>query len=178
MTLSPTFIPDTGKIILNIGNFSEFLIYFNDWGSYGIIGFNAVKGNINAMKNMYLIGEISRKVNLSQKRIREYEKEGFIAPVRESKTNNRHYTDLDIKQIKQVNNLIHKHGLTISCLKTLLKSAPCWNIFDCKKTGECEVFKNPHTPCYVTMKNAHDSSCKTCPVYLNRNQKPIKILFK
>jgi hypothetical protein len=23
-----------------------------------------------------------------------------------------------------------------------------------------------------------DSRCKTCPVYLNRNQKPIKILFK
>lgn len=127
---------------------------------------------------MYLIGEISREVNLSQKRIREYEKEGFIAPVRESKTNNRHYTDLDIKQIKQVNNLIHKHGFTISCLKTLLKSAPCWNIFDCKKTAECEAFKNPHSPCYVTMKKAPDSRCETCPVYLNRDQKLIKILFK
>jgi len=130
------------------------------------------------MKKMYLIGEISRKVNLSQKRIREYEKEGFIAPVREPKTNNRHYTDLDIKQIKQINHLIHKHGLTIACLKTLLKSAPCWNIFDCKKIAECEVFKTPHTPCYVTMKNAPISKCKTCPIYLNRNQKPIKILVQ
>ena len=54
------------------------------------------------MEKMYLIGEISRKVKLSQKRIREYEKEGFIAPVRESKTNNRHYTDLDIKQINRL----------------------------------------------------------------------------
>ncbi len=69
------------------------------------------------MEKMYLIGEISRKVKLSQKRIREYEKEGLLAPIRDRKTNNRHYTDLDIKQIKQVNNLIHKHGLTISCLK-------------------------------------------------------------
>ena len=130
------------------------------------------------MKKIYLIGEISRRVKLSQKRIREYEKEGLLAPIRDYRTNNRHYTDLDIKQIKQINNLIHKHGLTISCLKTLLKSAPCWNIFDCKKTGECAVFKNPHTPCYVTMKNALDSKCKTCPVYLNRNQKPIKILVQ
>jgi hypothetical protein len=136
------------------------------------------RGKINAVKKMYLIGEISRKVKLSQKRIREYEKEGFIAPIRDAKTNNRHYTDLDIKQIKQVNTLIHKHGLTISCLKTLLKSAPCWKIFDCKKTGECAAFENPHTPCYVAMKNAPDSNCKSCPVYLNRNQKPIKILFK
>ena len=135
-------------------------------------------GKINALEKMYLIGEVSRDVKLSQKRIREYEKEGFIAPIRDPKTNNRHYTDLDINQIKQITNLIHQHGFTISCLKTLLKSAPCWIIFDCKKTGECAAFKNPHTPCYVTMKNAPDSRCKTCPVYRNRNQKPIKILVR
>ena len=142
------------------------------------IGIHAGRGKINAVKKMYLIGEISRKVKLSQKRIREYEKEGFIVPVRDPKTNNRHYTDFDINQIKQINNLIHQHGFTISCLKTLLQSAPCWNIFDCKKIGECAVFENPHTPCYVTMKNAPDSTCETCPVYLNRSQKLIKILVK
>ena len=130
------------------------------------------------MKKMYLIGEISREVKLSQKRIREYEKEGFIKPVRETKTNNRYYTDFDIRQIKQVKNLIHKHGLTVSCLKTLLKSAPCWNIFDCDKTAECEAYKSPHTPCYITMENVPDSKCDNCPVYLNRNSKPVKILFK
>jgi DNA-binding transcriptional MerR regulator len=127
---------------------------------------------------MYLIGEVSRKVKLSQKRIREYEKEGFISPIRDAKTNNRRYTDFDIKQIKQIKNLIHKHGLTISCLKVLLKSAPCWNIFNCKKTTECEVFKNPQTQCYDTMKSEPDSTCKTCPIFLNRGQKPIKILVK
>ena len=144
------------------------------------MGIIAVRVNINAMKvkKMYLIGDVSRKVKLSQKRIREYEKEGFILPIRDPKTNNRYYTDFDIKQIEQIKNLIHKHGLTISCLKILIKSAPCWNIFNCKKTEDCAVFKNPHTPCYVTMKNAPDSSCKTCPVYLNRSQKPIKILVK
>jgi len=83
-----------------------------------------------------------------------------------------------IEQIKQINKLIHQHGFTLSCLKILLKSAPCWNIFDCRKTGECAAFKNPHIPCYVTMKNLSDSECKTCPVYLNQNQKPIKILVK
>lgn len=138
----------------------------------------AASGEINAMKKTYLIGEVSCKVKLSQKRIREYEKEGFIAPIRDVKTNNRHYSDLDIEQILQINKLIHQHGFTISCLKNLLKSAPCWTIFDCKKTTECAAFKNPYTPCYVTMKNLPDSKCKTCPVYLNRNQMPIKILVK
>ena len=56
------------------------------------------------MEKMFLIGEVSGKVGLSQKRIREYEKEGFIAPIRDPNTNNRHYTDLDIQQIKQINN--------------------------------------------------------------------------
>jgi len=130
------------------------------------------------MKNMYLIGEVSRKVKLSQKRIREYEKEGFISPLRNPKTNNRHYTDFDIKQIKQIKNLIHVHGLTISCLKVLLKSAPCWNIFNCTKTTECAVFKNPQAPCYVTMKGGPETRCKICPIFLNRGQKPLKILVK
>jgi len=136
------------------------------------------KRKIIAVKKMYIIGEISRKVNLSQKRIREYEKEGLLAPIRDAKTNNRYYTDFDIKQIKQINKLIHKHGLTISCLKTLLKSAPCWNIFGCQKIGECAAYKNPHKPCYDTMKNASGSNCKTCPIYLNRNQKRIQILVQ
>jgi hypothetical protein len=130
------------------------------------------------MEKMYLIGEVSRKVKLSQKRIREYEKEGLIAPIRERKTNNRLYSDYNIAQIKQVTDLIHKHGFTISCLKVLLKSAPCWNIFNCKKTKECAVFKDPQTPCYVTMKNEPNSSCKSCPIFLNRRQKPINILIK
>ena len=130
------------------------------------------------MEKMFLIGEVSRKVGLSQKRIREYEKEGFIAPVRDPNTNNRQYTDLDIQQIIQINKLIHRHGFTISCLKNLLKSAPCWNIFDCKRTAGCAAYKYPHTPCYVTMKDLPDSKCKTCPVYRNRDQKPIKILVQ
>ena len=127
---------------------------------------------------MYLIGEVSRKVNLSQKRIREYEDEGFISPIRNSSTNNRNYSEFDINQIKQIKKLIHKHGLTVACLKTLLNFAPCWKIFDCNKTEKCPAFKNLHTSCYDLMKNSTCSDCKTCPVFLNRKQKPIKILIK
>ena len=179
--------PTYNKINACIKKYTFFLIsmlkfllnsWYVYWGIYGKIGLKAASGEINAMKKTYLIGEVSCKVKLSQKRIREYEKEGFVAPIRDAKTNNRHYTNLDINQIKQINNLIHQHGFTISCLKTLLKSAPCWNIFDCKKTGECAAFKNPQTPCYVTIKNEPDSKCSTCPVYRNRNQKPINILLK
>ena len=127
---------------------------------------------------LYLIGEVSRKVGLSQKRIREYEKEGLITPIRDHKTNNRLYSDYNIDQIKQVSDLIHKHGFTISCLKTLLLFAPCWKIFNCKKYKDCLAYNNPNEPCYRIMKNEHDSGCKNCPIYLNRYQKPINILVK
>jgi hypothetical protein len=70
-------------------------------------------------------------VNLSQKRIREYEKEGFIKPLREKNTNNRLYSTFDVSQINQINRLIHERGFTLACLRNLMVLAPCWNIFDC-----------------------------------------------
>ena len=50
----------------------------------------------------YLINEDSRRVALSQKRIREYEKGGIIKPEREPRTNNRRYSEADIDQILRV----------------------------------------------------------------------------
>ncbi len=75
-----------------------------------------------------MINEVSRVVNLSQKRIREYEKEGFIKPLREKNTNNRLYSNFDVAQINQVNSLIHDRGFTLACLRNLMVLAPCWNI--------------------------------------------------
>ena len=69
---------------------------------------------------MMRINEVSHKVSLSQKRIREYEKEGFIKPRREPSTNNRIYSEFDVMQIKRINNLIHQDGYTVSSLRNLL----------------------------------------------------------
>ena len=57
---------------------------------------------------LFLINEVSRLVNLSQKRIREYEKEGFIKPLREKNTNNRLYSSFDVAQINQINHLMQE----------------------------------------------------------------------
>ena len=87
-------------------------------------------------------------VNLSQKRIREYEKEGFIKPLREKNTNNRLYSNFDVAQIGQINSLIHDRGFTLACLRNLMVLAPCWNIYDCDKKEECPAFQLPWRPCY------------------------------
>ena len=130
---------------------------------------------------MFLINEVSREVNLSQKRIREYEKEGFIKPQRAPHTNNRLYTDFDILQIKRINHLIHERGFTLACLRNLLVLAPCWNIFACRNKHECPAFQDPHRSCYETReerKTLCPGPCDQCAVYINRDLRREKVLEK
>ena len=92
------------------------------------------------------INEVSQRVGLSQKRIREYEKNGLIKPARESRTNNRRYSESDVRQILRVKELIHDHGFTLACLKYFLASTPCWLIFNCAEKETCPSYKIPYTP--------------------------------
>ncbi len=129
----------------------------------------------------YMINEVSRLVNLSQKRIREYEKEGFLKPARQKKTNNRYYTDFDILQIKRINYLIHERGFTLSSLRHLLVLAPCWNIFGCVTKEGCIAYHNPHQPCWQLKNRTNDAnfnSCEQCAIFLNRQLNPEPILVK
>ena len=130
-------------------------------------------------KELYLINEVSRMVNLSQKRIREYEKEGFLRPLREKNTNNRLYSPIDIAQIGQITKLIHERGFTLACLKNFIVQAPCWNIFDCKEKEGCPAFQLPWRPCYEVredQKTPGKRPCSHCPIFLNRDFKKEKIL--
>ena len=130
---------------------------------------------------MYRINEVSRQVNLSQKRIREYEKEGFIKPEREANTNNRLYSDFEVSQIKRITYLIHERGFTIACLRQLLVLAPCWNVFACRMMGDCPAHQYPHRCCWEVrqeMETKCPGPCEKCAIYINRNQQPDNILEK
>ncbi len=122
------------------------------------------------------------RVELSQKRIREYEKGGLIKPAREPRTNNRRYSEADINQILRVKELIHEHGFTVACLRYFLASAPCWVIFNCAEKEDCKTYKDARIPCYHVAKKAAGHSglknCKSCPIYLNRDVKKMPLLFK
>ena len=130
----------------------------------------------------YLINDVSHRVGLSQKRIREYEKGGLIKPLREPRTNNRRYTEADINQIIRIKELIHEHGFTVACLRFFLASAPCWIIFNCAEKETCPTYSAPHTPCYEVIKKAPGHSglkdCKSCPIYLNRGVPTMALLEK
>ena len=128
---------------------------------------------------MYLINEVSRQVELSQKRIREYEKEGFISPQREANTNNRLYSDFEISQIKRINYLIHERGFTLACLRNLIVLAPCWNIFDCAERATCAAYAEPHSPCWRVRQRQETlcpGPCQRCAVYLNRGHAARRVL--
>ena len=129
-------------------------------------------------EDLYLINEVARMVNLSQKRIREYEKEGFIKPLREKYTKNRLFSSFDISQIKQINQLIHKHSLTLACLRKMMVMGKCWDIFACPRKDDCSAFKLPRRPCYEVHKaegNLNECRCSICAIYLNRNARNKKI---
>jgi hypothetical protein len=136
--------------------------------------------NSKPVEATYLINEVSRRVELSQKRIRDYEKGGLVKPEREPRTNNRRYSESDINQILRVKELIHEHGFTVACLRYFLASAPCWVIFNCAEKKTCPTYGDPNKPCYEVVKKAADHSglrdCKSCPIYLNRGVPKVALL--
>jgi DNA-binding transcriptional MerR regulator len=120
--------------------------------------------------------------DLSQKRIRDYEKEGLIKPARDSHTNDRLFSDFDIKQIRRIKSLIHERGFTISALKQLLAMAPSWEVFQCREKENCEAFKNTHKPCWefrrAGNKGHYERFCTVCAIYMARKTKKIQLLEK
>jgi hypothetical protein len=133
---------------------------------------------------MYLkIGKVAQKVGLSIKRIREYEKEGLIKPIRGETSKQRLYSAFEISQIMQIKSLIHERGLTVAGIKTLLNLAPCWTIFHCKQTGICPAYKHPYNRCWETKKLFKEAvaclgDCVKCAVFLARMDKVPPLLEK
>ena len=127
----------------------------------------------------YSIGVISRRVNLSQKTIRDYEKIGLIKPRRDPRTNNRIYSDFEIEQIRQISHLIHNEGFTLPCIQRLLQLAPCWSIFDCEVKEKCPAYEYAPNPCYKTREKKEtlcSGTCEQCAVFVNRSLKKEKVL--
>jgi hypothetical protein len=126
-----------------------------------------------------LIGEVSQKVRLSQKTIREYERIGLIKPKREPRTNNRIYSDFEIAQIQHITHLIHTEGFTLPCIRRILQLAPCWNIFACEVKENCPAYQRAPDPCHETRRNWEtlcSGACDECVVFINRSAKISKIL--
>jgi DNA-binding transcriptional MerR regulator len=128
----------------------------------------------------YKINQIATITGLSQKRIRDYEREGLIKPARDPNTNDRLFSEFDVRQIKHITQLIHKRGFTIPALKQLLAIAPGYHVFHCEEKENCEAIKNPYKVCWEIYREIdyshYEKVCSICPIYLARTTKKIKIL--
>ncbi len=118
-------------------------------------------------KDLFLIGAVSTKLNISISRLREYEKQNLIYPIRDSNSNRRLYSKEDIQQIKIIHDLIHKHSFTIQSIKYVANEVPCWSLFNCLNK-KCPVFQIKHNKCWE-YKNDCGMDCKRCIRYINRN---------
>jgi DNA-binding transcriptional MerR regulator len=131
---------------------------------------------------MYKIEQVSRMAGLSQKRIRDYEKEGLIKPARHANTNDRLFSQFDVKQIKRIKSLIHERGFTIPALKQLLTMARGWDVYQCREKENCDAFKNPHKRCWEIRRQGnrdyYREFCTVCPLYLARKTGKIQLLEK
>jgi MerR family transcriptional regulator, repressor of the yfmOP operon len=129
------------------------------------------------------IGKVAMQVGLSIKRIREYEKEGFIRPLRCESSNQRLYSEFDISQILQVKKLIHERGMTVEGIKHLLNMAPCWSIFGCPNVEACPAYRNPYEKCWEVKQRAGSEmccsgECSICPIYLSRSKEILPLFEK
>ncbi len=122
----------------------------------------------------YRIGQVSRQVGLTEKRIREYEDEGLLHPRRRESSVQRQYDDFDIRRIRQIKALIHERGLTLAGIKALLAIAPCWEIIDCEDRENCPAYKDPWKKCWELREELRTDlqcmgNCNRCPKYLTRD---------
>ena len=120
------------------------------------------------------IGKVSRMLNISVRRILQYEEEGLIIPTQKTTGGHRLYSEYDVHHIKNIMHLIHDRGLTLAGIKYILKMSPCWEIFPCPEKDNCKAFKKPYSTCWkVRQEKKGECSCMgdcaRCPVYLVRN---------
>jgi len=120
----------------------------------------------------YPIGQIARMFNISVATLRLYEMEGLILP---EKTRGRHrlYSQVDIKRIACIRNLIEEKGINLAGIRMMLSAIPCWEIKKCSEEDRlnCDVYTTTQTkPCWQVDVRGHicsEGDCRSCSVYVN-----------
>jgi MerR family transcriptional regulator, repressor of the yfmOP operon len=129
------------------------------------------------------IGNVARKLNLSVRRILQYEEEGLVMPHRKTDGGHRLFSEFEINQIRNIKDLIHERGLTVAGIKYLLKMSPCWEVFPCESKEKCQAFKmKAESHCWEIKQSGNGDcacmgDCDRCPVYLVSDYET-KPLFK
>lgn len=90
---------------------------------------------------LYTIGIAAKLIDVCPATLRLWEKKKLIKPSRIGKE--RFYSKLDVMRLEKIRSLLHKKGLNIAGVKSLLESRSCWEIKGCssKEKSACPVYK-------------------------------------
>lgn len=107
--------------------------------------------------------------NISVPTVRLYEAEGLIIP-QKTEGNHRLYTDMDVKRIKCIRNLIEEKGLNLAGIRMMFSALPCWELKSCseEKRNKCDAYLHSQDPCWIVKNkcpSCNRQDCSICPVY-------------
>jgi MerR family transcriptional regulator/heat shock protein HspR len=122
-------------------------------------------------QRLYTIGEAADLLGISVPTIRMYEREGLIVPLRKT-SGHRLYADADLQRVRCLRYSINVDKVSISGLRRLMSSVPCWQIKNCPEADRnlCTGYLDQQTPCWCGSKKStecRNAECRNCSVYLN-----------
>lgn len=133
-----------------------------------------MKLNSNKRQGTYSISDTAKKLGMSIRMVREYEKYGLIKPYRNPSNGYRLFSKEDIQWIRCIRDIIHQDGISIKGIQRLLSVLPCWEIKNCPREirEKCQASIDTTSPCWVlSNKNCRNvNKCKTCKIYLEHKR--------
>lgn len=113
---------------------------------------------------VYTIGVAAEIVRMHPRTLRMYEAEGVMVPARRS--GRRFYSSRDLQWVRCVRTLLHREGLNLRGVRSLLASANCWELLECpsRRRESCPAYGKVFVPCWALV--GHDGEkCYNCHVY-------------
>ena len=133
-----------------------------------------MKLNSNKRQGTYSISDAAKKLGMSIRMVREYEKHGLIKPSRNPSNGYRLFSKEDIQWIRCIRDIIHQDGISIKGIQRLLSVLPCWEIKNCPREirEKCQASIDTTLPCWIlaskNCRNGH--KCRRCRIYLEHKR--------
>lgn len=118
---------------------------------------------------VYTLGIAAQLSGIPAHSIRQYIDRGLLVPYKLN--SKRHlFSSQDISRLKQINTLIHDHGLNFAGIRALMAMIPCWALRPCSESDrqQCNAYTATSFPCWEASEKGRvcrNQNCRECEVY-------------
>ena len=114
------------------------------------------------------------RINIST--LKGYEKKGLIKIFKDPTSKRKLFLKEDLDWIRTIRRLIHREGLNVASIQSLLSIVPCWEIKNCPNDlkEKCLALVNKTHPCWLIVEKRsleEANKCRTCKVYLEAQKR-------